>query len=108
MEDGIFIRGGDNIAIPPKTATIATQDDIKLIYESNIENEEKFVFSKLSQNKTIEVPVNGDKFFNKHIAVVGSTGSGKSHTVTRILQNAVSEKKEGYEGSKVMREGRRT
>lgn len=98
MEDGVFIRGGDNIAIPPKTATIATQADIKSIYESNIESDEKFIFSKLSQNKTIEVPVNGDKFFNKHIAVVGSTGSGKSHTVSRILQNAIAEKNEGYEG----------
>ena len=33
--------------------------------------------------------INGDKFFSKHIAVVGSTGSGKSCTVTKILQDAV-------------------
>ena len=31
--------------------------------------------SKLSTNKDISVPVNGNKFFNKHIAIVGSTGS---------------------------------
>lgn len=98
IEDGKFIRGGDNIAIPPKLATIATQEDIKNIYESNLDESEKFVFSKLSQNKSISVPVNGDKFFNKHIAVVGSTGSGKSHTVSKILQNAVSIKETGYEG----------
>lgn len=98
IEDGKFIRGGDNIAIPPKSATIAGLDDIKKIYESNIKIEEKFTFSKLSQNKSIEVSVNGDKFFNKHIAVVGSTGSGKSHTVSKILQNAISEKNNGYDG----------
>lgn len=98
IENSKFVRGGDNIAIPPKSATIASLDDIKKIYESNIENEEKFTFSKLSQNKSIEVPVNGDKFFNKHIAIVGSTGSGKSHTVSKILQNAVSTKNGGYDG----------
>src|SRR5690606_36311616 len=36
--------------------------------------------------------VNGNKFFNKHIAIVGSTGSGKSHTLTKDIQKAISEK----------------
>ena len=40
----------------------------------------------------MRVPVNGNKFFNKHIAIVGSTGSGKSHTLTTILQKAVEGK----------------
>ena len=43
-------------------------------------------------DRTIAVPVDGDKFFNKHIAVVGSTGSGKSHSVAKILQKAISSK----------------
>nr|WP_275938531.1 ATP-binding protein [Pectobacterium brasiliense] len=42
---------------------------------------------------SVPVPVNGNKFFNKHIAVVGSTGSGKSHTLATIIQKAVSEKR---------------
>ena len=33
--------------------------------------------------------INGDRFFSKHIAVVGSTGSGKSCAVARILQDVV-------------------
>ncbi len=33
--------------------------------------------------------INGDKFFSKHIAIVGSTGSGKSCTVAKILQDVV-------------------
>jgi len=43
----------------------------------------------LSQNQAIEVKIDGDKFFGKHVAIVGSTGSGKSCTVARIIQNAV-------------------
>ncbi len=33
--------------------------------------------------------INGDRFFSKHIAIVGSTGSGKSCTVARILHDVV-------------------
>lgn len=98
LEDGKFTRGGDNIAIPPKSAKVASLDDIKAIYESSISEKEKFEFSSLSRNKDIRVPVNGDKFFNKHIAVVGSTGSGKSHTVSKLIQNAVSAKEGSYAG----------
>lgn len=90
--DNEFVRGGDSIAIPPKKVEIAKESEIKSIYEGSISNLEKFVFSTLSTNKNIDVPVNGNKFFNKHIAIVGSTGSGKSHTVSTILQKVINEK----------------
>jgi hypothetical protein len=98
LNNGKFTRGGDNIAIPPKSAKVASLDDIKAIYESSIDEKEKFEFSSLSRNRSIRVSVNGDKFFNKHIAVVGSTGSGKSHTVSKLIQNAVSAKEGTYTG----------
>ncbi|WP_141504337.1 anti-phage-associated helicase HerA [Paenibacillus luteus] len=87
-----FIRGGDSLTIPPKKVEPATEEDIKKIYEQSISEDEKFTFSSLSSNNNVKVPVNGNKFFNKHIAVVGSTGSGKSHTVSTLIQKAVSEK----------------
>ena len=61
-------------------------------------NQEKFIFSSLSSNTDISVPVNGNRFFNKHIAIVGSTGSGKSHTVTKIIQSATEIKEGTYDG----------
>ena len=98
LRDGKFERGGDTLAIPPKTVEPATNDDIKKIYENSILDAERFIFSRLSSNHEIEIPVNGDKFFNKHIAIVGSTGSGKSHAVATLLQRAVLSKKGEYEG----------
>ncbi|HHT9145136.1 MAG TPA: anti-phage-associated helicase HerA [Candidatus Wunengus sp. YC61] len=92
IKNGKFIRGGDSIAIPPKKVEPATEEDIKNIYEQSIEANEKFTFSSLASNPNIRIPVNGNQFFNKHIAVVGSTGSGKSHTLATLIQKAVAEK----------------
>lgn len=92
VKDEKFQRGGDTIAIPPKKVEPAKESEILSIYSHSTKEAEKFTFSSLSSNKKIRIPVNGNKFFNKHIAVIGSTGSGKSHTVTKIIQQAVEQK----------------
>ena len=98
IRNGRFERGGDTIAIPPKKVEPAKKEEIQKIFEESLENEKKFSFSTLSADRTISVPVDGDKFFNKHIAIVGSTGSGKSHSVAKILQKAIGSKKGTYQG----------
>ena len=76
------------IAIPPTNVEIADVELLKRIY-STVKEEKKFIFSDLVQNLDIEIAVDGDKFFSKHIAIVGSTGSGKSGTVSKILQEGI-------------------
>lgn len=98
IREGKFERGGDTIAIPPKSVEPAKQADIQKIFEESMEDNEKFIFSKLSSNHNILIPVDGNKFFNKHIAIVGSTGSGKSHSVAKIIQEAVKSKEGVYTG----------
>jgi uncharacterized protein len=92
LRNGKFERGGDSLAIPPKDVMPATIDEIKKIYEESIVGKESFSFSTLSSNPNVRVPVNGNNFFNKHIAIVGSTGSGKSHTISTIIQKATATK----------------
>lgn len=92
LRDGKFERGGDSLAIPPKSVEPATIEDIRRIYSESVSDGESFCFSSLASNQGVPVPVNGNKFFNKHIAIVGSTGSGKSHTLASILQKATSVK----------------
>lgn len=96
ISDGKFIRGGDTLTIPPTGVSPATEDDIKKIFEQSVEPTKKFTFSSLAANAGIQVPVDGNRFFNKHIAVVGSTGAGKSHTISKIIQCAVAAKDGGY------------
>ncbi|MCD4818840.1 MAG: ATP-binding protein [Candidatus Cloacimonetes bacterium] len=98
-DDYKFERGVYGIPLPPQNGiALLTDDEIKKIYSSNLKEKEKFTFATISNNNSICVPVNGNKFFNKHFAIVGSTGSGKSHTVTKILQNAIQSKSGQYDG----------
>ncbi|MER7872180.1 DUF87 domain-containing protein [Streptomyces solisilvae] len=87
-EDGDFQRGGGGIAIPPKDVKVASHGEIQKIYDALGNDIRRFHFAQLSQDAKVNVPVDGDKFFNRHIAIVGSTGSGKSHAMARIIQAA--------------------
>ncbi len=83
-----FRRGGQQIAIPPTDVEVATTEDLKKIY-GGIEVEKQFKFGKMVQDPNVSVIVDGDKFFGKHIGVVGSTGSGKSCTVAKLIQEGI-------------------
>ena len=96
IRDGKFIRGGDTLTIPPTGVSPATEADIKKIFEESVEPSKRFAFSTLVSNSEIQVPVDGNRFFNKHIAVIGSTGAGKSHTISKIIQTAVAAKAGNY------------
>lgn len=98
LKNGIFMRGGDELAIPPKQVLPATMDETAAIYENSCKPNERFCFASLTQQRAVSVPVNGDRFFNKHIAVVGATGSGKSSSVASIIQIAKASKSSDYEG----------
>lgn len=81
-----FIKGIKNISIPPNGVSLASDEEIKNIF--SVEENAKLVFAEHLVNPDIKIEINGDKFFSKHIAVVGSTGSGKSCTVAKIIQEA--------------------
>lgn len=85
---GRFRRGGQQITIPPTRVEIADSKALRKIYTTDNPSKD-FIFGDLAQERSIQVAVDGDKFFSKHIAVVGSTGSGKSCTVAKILQEGM-------------------
>ncbi|WP_208619099.1 ATP-binding protein [Streptomyces hygroscopicus] len=85
--DGNFERGGGGIAIPPKSVSIAVKGEVQKIYDT-LSLGKRFHFAQLAQDPEVDVPVDGDRFFSRHIAVVGSTGSGKSHAMAKIIQTA--------------------
>lgn len=88
LEGSDFKRGGQQITIPPKLVEIASSGLLEKIY-SSVPEDKKFSFGKLTQDERVSVDLDGDRFFSKHIGVVGSTGSGKSSTVAAILQEGI-------------------
>lgn len=85
----VFVNGIKNISIPPQGAELATTEDLRTIFSKSI-NANNFAFGKHYQDTDVDVQIDGNKFFSKHIAVLGSTGSGKSCTVATILQTVKS------------------
>jgi DNA helicase HerA-like ATPase len=81
-----FIKGIKNISIPPSGVSLATDKEIKNIF--SVKKSSRLIFAEHLINANIRIEIDGDKFFSKHIAVVGSTGSGKSCTVAKIIQEA--------------------
>lgn len=94
----VFERGGHGIPLPPNNGiSLLTNNELKSIFTTRIKENERFSFSKLTTTN-LSIPINGNKFFNKHFAIVGSTGSGKSHTVAKVLQEAISAKNGTFDG----------
>jgi len=98
LSHGEFRRGGDELAIPPKKVVPAANAEVGAIYTNAFDEGKRYCFSSLSRNREITVPVHGDRFFNKHVAIVGATGSGKSHSIATIVQEAVAARQGDYEG----------
>jgi DNA helicase HerA-like ATPase len=87
VEDKTFDRGSLLLPVPTEHAFIAEKDTLDKMFSADGDHD--FPLGKLSMNKAIDLMINGNRFFSKHIAVVGSTGSGKSCTVASVLQDVV-------------------
>jgi len=83
----VFERGTVLLPVPTEPAYIPEQATLDALFAESAEYD--FPFGQLTVNKGVTLKVSGDRFFSKHIAVVGSTGSGKSCAVARILQDVV-------------------
>ena len=82
-----FERASILLPVPTELAFPADEATLSKLFAEDADYQ--FPLGQLSLNKTTPMKVNGDRFFSKHIAIVGSTGSGKSCAVSRILQDVV-------------------
>lgn len=103
MEGDEFKRGGHEITIPPNEVSVADSALLKQIFALGHEKNRNRIFSfgTLAFNDEVDVVLNGNNFFNKHIALVGSTGSGKSCTVAKVLQSGIEVNQEQKDAGKI-------
>lgn len=86
-EDIDFKQGSVNIPSPTEPVFIPDNEIIDKIFAKS--KDFTYRMGKLSNNDAIDYYINGDAFFSKHIGIVGSTGSGKSCSVAKIIQQVV-------------------
>lgn len=87
-EEGIY-----NYPVLDNPVWYIIKEDLEKIFDSssdkNINFQKDFYLpiGKNSSFKDYDIKINPDKFFTKHSAILGNTGSGKSCTLTSILQS---------------------
>jgi len=90
-----FVRGVTEYPIVGDDVWMATRKDFEAIFGSfdqllaGSKYPQSFTLGKFALNQEFDVKVLGTELFSKHVAVLGNSGSGKSCTTTKILQEIV-------------------
>lgn len=87
----IFKRAVNTYPEINSTAYLATGEALSIIMnslENEISSDKRLTIGKYASNQDVEAILDGNKFFQRHATIVGSTGSGKSFTVANILEKA--------------------
>ncbi|MGD2111633.1 MAG: ATP-binding protein [Phycisphaerae bacterium] len=92
VKGGRFTRGVTEYPIVGDDVWVAVQSDFEAIFGSfdqllaGSKHPQSFGLGRFAYNADFEVKVLGSELFAKHVAVLGNSGSGKSCTTARILQ----------------------
>ena len=84
LANGRFDRGVNALPLIGGQVYATEQQDLKNIFATY--REQQFSLGPLSLLPDERLFIDPNKFFAKHIAIFGSTGSGKSNTVASIIQ----------------------
>lgn len=90
-EKNVFKRAVNTYPEINSSVFKADSDALAIIMNSLVSKqngEENLKIGKYASNQFVEAILDGNKFFQRHAAIVGSTGSGKSFTVANILEKA--------------------
>ena len=94
-----FERGVIQYPTPDDEVHLVTIEDLKIIY-SEINNKSSLTIGQISASESLPAHIDLNRFISRHCAIVGSTGSGKSNTVSIILDAIASNK--NYKSSRVL------
>ena len=88
-----FKRGADYFPQIDKTCFHLSGSNLQLfmnLLSANVAENERLTLGHFMADETAIAVANGDKFFQRHAAILGSTGSGKSWSVALILERAAA------------------
>jgi DNA helicase HerA-like ATPase len=81
---GRYTRGTEELPYPGAPVELPEESELDLIF--NTHRRYDFALGEISLLKGKKNYMDPDKFFSRHVSVVGATGSGKSCAVATILQ----------------------
>ncbi|MBW7579416.1 ATP-binding protein [Streptococcus sp. IMAU 99125] len=88
-QNNIFKRAVNTYPEINSPVFLADDDALYMIMNSLTNNQshgKELNIGKYASNQSVEAILDGNKFFQRHAAIVGSTGSGKSFSVANILE----------------------
>ena len=101
LQEDEFRKGINDISIPPNGVSVASDEELKKIFSVG-GCESPFTFANHNLKNEIPIIANGDRLFSKHLAVVGSTGSGKSCSVATVIQSLEVERDDNQNNTHVL------
>lgn len=87
QKNGSFIRGVRHYPTPGAKVYAVGLEEINAIFSKFREYE--FFIGQLSSHKDYHLSLDPRALFGRHFAIVGQSGSGKSWTVTSLIQNTI-------------------
>lgn len=79
-----FERGVSQSPVTGDQVHLVTIDDLKIIY-GNMDDKGSISIGQISASESLSARLDIDKLVTRHVALLGSTGSGKSNAVTVFL-----------------------
>ncbi|MEQ1620159.1 MAG: DUF87 domain-containing protein [Methylococcales bacterium] len=87
QNDGTFMRGVRHYPTPGAKVYAVGMEEINAIF-SKFRNYNFFI-GQLSSHKDYHLSLDPRALFGRHFAIIGQSGSGKSWTVTSLIQNTI-------------------
>ena len=87
-----FPSVGDTVIVP-------TKEQVKAIVQGK--SDDSVVIGTCPTAHDVEIKINPDKVFGRHLAVLGNTGGGKSCTVASLVRSAITSVKKQTSSEKV-------
>jgi hypothetical protein len=91
VETNVFKRGVDSFPQIDRECFLISASNLQKLMNllaQKIPKEEQLVLGRFSLDPDATAIAHGDRFFQRHASILGSTGSGKSWTVALLLERA--------------------
>lgn len=87
QDDGTFLRGVRHYPTPGAKVYAVGLNEINAIFSKFRQYE--FFIGQLASQKNYQLSLDPRALFGRHFAILGQSGSGKSWTVTSLIQNTI-------------------